>query len=152
MFPNEARLRNMTYAFSIHYDVDVEFRILKDRGEGEGVAKFEVLEETFTIPQILLGRFPIMLQSYLCILNGLSPEVRFNMGECRNDLGGYFIIDGKEKVIMSQEGRANNILYIKDKVNELYSHAAKFVLFSKIYQNHSNIICKNCSRKARIRK
>ena len=47
------------------------------------------------------------------------------MGECRNDLGGYFIIDGKEKVIMSQEGRANNILYIKDKVNEIYSHAAE---------------------------
>tara|TARA_B100001093_G_C26859815_1_gene1029414 strand:+ start:3479 stop:8245 length:4767 start_codon:yes stop_codon:yes gene_type:complete len=125
MFPNEARLRNMNYSFSIHYDVDVDFRILKDKGEGEGVNKFEVFEETYTIPKVLLGRFPIMLNSYLCILNKLPPEIKFNMGECRNDLGGYFIIDGKEKVIMSQEGRANNILYIKDKVNEMYSHAAE---------------------------
>ena len=126
MFPNEARLRNMTYAFSIHYDVDVEFRILKDKGEGEGVNKFESLVEYYTIEKVLLlGRFPIMMHSYLCILNKLNPEVRFNMGECRNDLGGYFIIDGKEKVIMSQEGRANNILYIKDKVNEIFSHAAE---------------------------
>jgi len=66
-----------------------------------------------------------MLSSYLCILNGLPPEIKFNMGECRNDLGGYFIIDGKERVIVSQEGRANNILYIKDKVNEIYSHSAE---------------------------
>mgnify|MGYP001228819882 CR=1 FL=1 len=125
MFPNEARLRNMTYAFSIHYDVEVEFTILKDTGEGEGVEKFDVLEETFIIPKVLLGRFPIMLNSYLCILNGLNNDIKFNMGECRNDLGGYFIIDGKEKVIMSQEGRADNILYIKDNVNEIYSHAAE---------------------------
>ena len=125
MFPNEARLRNMSYSFSIHYDVDVDFVILKDTGEGEGSDKYQKIEESYTIEKVLLGRFPIMLQSYLCILNGLNPEVRFNMGECKNDLGGYFIIDGKEKVIMSQEGRANNILYIKDKVNEIFSHAAE---------------------------
>jgi len=125
MFPNEARLRNMTYAFPIHYDVEVEFRILKDTGDGEGVNKFDVFEETFIIPKVLLGRFPIMLNSYLCILNGLNSEIKFNMGECRNDLGGYFIVDGKEKVIMSQEGRANNILYIKDNVNDIYSHSGE---------------------------
>ena len=66
-----------------------------------------------------------MLQSDLCILNGLSPEVRFNMGECKNDPGGYFIIDGKEKAIISQEGRADNMLYVRDKVNEIYSHAVE---------------------------
>ena len=26
MYPNQARLRNMTYGFTIHYDVDVEFK------------------------------------------------------------------------------------------------------------------------------
>ena len=75
MFPNEARLRNMNYSFSIHYDVDVDFRILKDKGEGEGVNKFEVFEETYTISKVLLGRFPIMLNSYLCILNKLPPRL-----------------------------------------------------------------------------
>ena len=47
------------------------------------------------------------------------------MGECRNDPGGYFIFDGKEKVIVSQEGRADNMLYILDDVNDLYSYAAE---------------------------
>ena len=78
-----------------------------------------------TIEKVLLGKFPLMVKSYLCLLNNLSSSACFNLGECRNDKGGYFIIDGKEKAIVSQEGRANNILYIKDKVNELYSHSAE---------------------------
>ena len=65
-----------------------------------------------------------MLQSDLCILNGLNREVRYNMGECRNDHGGYFIIDGKEKVIISQEKFADNMLYIRDNYNDIYSHGA----------------------------
>ena len=47
------------------------------------------------------------------------------MGECKNDSGGYFILDGKEKVIISQEKFADNMLYIRDKVNDLYSHSAE---------------------------
>jgi DNA-directed RNA polymerase II subunit RPB2 len=117
MFPNEARLRNMTYGFSIHYDVEVDFKI----SNGDGT--FE--ESSITLDKQYLGRFPIMLQSDLCILSGLDNETKYNMGECRNDPGGYFIIDGKEKAIVCQEKFANNILNIKDKVNDLYSHAAE---------------------------
>ena len=47
------------------------------------------------------------------------------MGECRNDHGGYFIIDGKEKSIVCQEKFADNMLYIRDKYNEIYSHSAE---------------------------
>jgi DNA-directed RNA polymerase II subunit RPB2 len=117
MFPNEARLRNMTYGFSIHYDVDVEFNIAREDGSFE--------QSSMTLEKQFLGKFPIMLQSDLCILNGLDSEARFNAGECRNDPGGYFIIDGKEKAIVCQEKFANNMLNIKDKVNDIYSHAAE---------------------------
>ena len=58
-------------------------------------------------------------------INGLNNEIKFNMGECRNDLGGYFIIDGKEKVIISQEKFADNLLYIQKDPNELVSYSAK---------------------------
>ena len=119
MYPNEARLRNMTYGVTIHYDVDVEFFIM----EGDEVVTKPT--HTLTLDKIFLGRFPIMMMSDLCILRGLSPSVRFEMGECRNDRGGYFIIDGKEKCIVSQEKFANNMLYVTDKVNDLYSHAAQ---------------------------
>ena len=46
------------------------------------------------------------------------------MGECRNDYGGYFIVDGKEKVIISQEKFADNMLYIRENYNDIYSHGA----------------------------
>ena len=117
MFPNDARLRNMTYGITIHYDVEVEFVYYINE---------ERKEHNITIPKIFLGRFPIMLQSDLCILNTLNKDVRFNMGECRNDYGGYFIIDGKEKVIISQEKFADNLLYIREnKEDDIYSHSAE---------------------------
>jgi DNA-directed RNA polymerase II subunit RPB2 len=84
MYPNEARLRNMTYGITIHYDVDVDF--IYYIGD-------EKKTHNMTLNKIYLGRFPIMLQSELCILNKMTSEVRFNAGECRNDYGGYFIID-----------------------------------------------------------
>ena len=117
MFPNEARLRNMTYGVTIHYDVEVEFSYFI----GDDKKSHNML-----LNKIYLGRFPIMLQSELCILNNLSKEVRFNMGECRNDYGGYFIIDGKEKAVIPQEKFADNMLYIREnKDDDIYSHSAE---------------------------
>ena len=118
MYPNEARLRNMTYGISIHYDVEVEFFIMNPQTK-----QYET--KLITLEKIFLGRFPIMLQSNLCILSGLNKKSRFELGECKNDCGGYFIIDGKEKCIISQEKFADNMIYIKDDVNELYSHSAE---------------------------
>ena len=118
MYPNEARLRNMTYGITIHYDVDVDFFI-------KNSATQEVEQKTIVLSKIFLGRFPIMLQSDLCILNSLDRQVRFRMGECKNDKGGYFIIDGKEKCIICQEKFADNMLYVRDKANDLYSHSAE---------------------------
>lgn len=114
LYPNEARLRNMTYGFSVHYDVFIEYEITEDGN----VEKIEMMLE-----KVFLGRFPIMLHSNLCILYGLSSDIAYNLGECRNDHGGYFIIDGKEKVIIPQEKFADNMLYLSDG-NDIYSYVA----------------------------
>ena len=117
MYPNDARLRNMTYGITVHYDVEVDY-IYYVNGEKTVLTK--------TLEQIYLGRFPIMLQSKLCILNSLTRDARFNMGECRNDYGGYFIIDGKEKSIVCQEKFADNMLYIRtNKPDDTYSYSAE---------------------------
>jgi DNA-directed RNA polymerase II subunit RPB2 len=121
MYPNEARLRNMTYGMTIHCDVDVIYRVY------DPVQK-TVLNERLELKQLSLGRFPIMLQSNACILHGLTPEARFYAGECRNDYGGYFIVDGKEKCIVSQEKFADNMMYIRSNADDpdaVYSYSAE---------------------------
>jgi len=220
MFPNEARLRNMNYSMTIHYDIDVEFidklkpgeipsviggtiseemkdgsielvkegetkidddttneltkailvdqkEEMKDEGNNiENVNKqyggaspkptkkkkkdsenirFEMttkaaqnlreVSETslqgntqtriHTLEKIFLGKFPIMVQSDFCALHGMPRNARYNLGECKNDLGGYFIIDGKEKTIVSQEKFADNMLYIKKVDDEKYLYSAE---------------------------
>ena len=120
MYPNEARLRNMTYGTTIHFDLEVDF-FVKEEIEGE----IKLVESTEIIPKIYLGKFPIMLNSDLCILNKLDRLVKFNMGECKNDPGGYFIVDGKEKVVVCQEKFADNMIYVRDKGDDLYSHSVE---------------------------
>ena len=106
MFPNEARLRNMTYAITIEYDVLIEFTLINENNEK--------IKKSLKLEKIVLGRFPIMLHSNLCILKNLSSDLKYNFGECKHDYGGYFIIDGKEKLIIPQEKFADNMLYIKE--------------------------------------
>jgi DNA-directed RNA polymerase II subunit RPB2 len=227
MFPNEARLRNMTYGMTIHYDIDIEFIDILEPGETpyaldvgmieqKGGEKYKALEledadytdetkeyelskagnfkeksldmyeeeelksldhvepedveqdggapkkverkkrvksvevemtpamlsqlreaseksligknrqlRTITLEKIYLGKFPIMVQSNYCILNGLSRDIRFSMGECKNDPGGYFIIDGKEKTIVPQEKFADNMLYIRNVDDDVFSYSAE---------------------------
>jgi DNA-directed RNA polymerase II subunit RPB2 len=105
LYPNLARLHNMTYALSIHYDVDIEFTKEKEKRE-------------IKLEKVYLGKFPIMLQSNQCILNGLAPSARYYAGECLEDKGGYFIVDGMEKVILPQEKFADNMLYVRQDLSE----------------------------------
>ena len=119
MYPNEARLRNMTYGITIHYDVDIEMSV-PDTEKG-GMKRVEK-----TISQVYLGRFPIMINSDLCILNGLDKNVKYNLGECLQDRGGYFIIDGKEKLIIPEEKFADNMIYVKKwSADDMYSYSAE---------------------------
>jgi DNA-directed RNA polymerase II subunit RPB2 len=115
MLPNEARLRNMTYGISIHYDIEIEVTILDESGPIVLEKKMPALDHYF------LGMFPIMLQSKLCVLANLPPETRYYMGECKHDYGGYFIIDGKEKVLIPQEKFGDNLMYtrpVKDNTHD----------------------------------
>jgi len=115
MIPNEARLRNMTYGISIHYDIEIEVTILDESGPITLEKKMPALDHYF------LGMFPIMLQSKLCVLANLPPETRYYMGECKHDYGGYFIIDGKEKVLIPQEKFGDNLMYtrpVKDNTHD----------------------------------
>lgn len=54
--------------------------------------------EAHTNYVIVLGKIPIMLRSTYCLLNGLTDRDLTELNECPLDPGGYFIINGSEKV------------------------------------------------------
>ena len=53
-----------------------------------------------------------MLRSTFCILHELSPAELYDLNECPYDSGGYFIINGSEKVLIAQERMATNHVYV----------------------------------------
>ena len=161
LFPNEARLKNLTYKSDINCDI---FVILTSYTI-EGKLEKKIIKKFNAIP---LGSVPIMLHSNSCVLSGMSNDTLFVMGECPYDEGGYFIIDGKEKVIVAQERQVENKLYIRENKNiedrynfeleirsvpeaifqparviKLYMINERFTLTEKIEQNTIRVLIPN---------
>jgi DNA-directed RNA polymerase II subunit RPB2 len=102
MFPQEARLRNFTYASPM--TIDLNIKIVNRYGE-----KMQSTETLYKkIPRVHIGKLPIMLKSSICVLKQNSHMEYRITGECKHDPGGYFIINGSEKTVIGQERSAEN--------------------------------------------
>jgi len=66
-----------------------------------------------------IGDVPIMVKSTYCSLNQDDVK-RADLKECDYDQGGYFIINGGEKVIVANERMASNFVYVFEKKNSKY--------------------------------
>ena len=106
MTPQQARLRNFTYSAPLY--IDVEVKTIERSGENYE----NIITDTNILKNINIGKIPIMLRSAFCRLNKRDNTSNNDIGECKYDPGGYFIINGAEKVIVSQEKIADNIMYI----------------------------------------
>ena len=96
VYPVEARLRKITYSAPIFIEVSAHIN--------------DVQRESFTTQ---IGNLPIMLKSKPCHLNKSNKEELIQRGEDPNDPGGYFIINGTEKVLISIEDLAANKLLVE---------------------------------------
>ena len=104
MTPELARFRNLSYSapLTINMKIIRTVRILMDDGSIEEDTNIEYLKN------INFGKIPIMVQSSNCVLSKRDGTSLKQNGECTYDAGGYFIIGGNEKVIISQERTAEN--------------------------------------------
>ena len=120
MFPNDARLRSFTYASNVTVDLDIKY-VVKNENDPS-------IEEIFhkTLSKIHIGKMPIMLKSKNCILNQYKHDLN-RCGECKEDTGGYFIINGSEKTCLGQEKAADNKIFCftSSKNNVKWSHFAE---------------------------
>ena len=112
LFPNEARLRNLTYSSTVYATVYVRVTIAPDSA-GEPA----VYEHTYP-SKIPIFQIPILLHSRYCILHGKPASFLQEAGECHRDQGGYFIVDGSEKILVTRQEQAFNTLYITPQKND----------------------------------
>ncbi|XP_015784094.1 DNA-directed RNA polymerase II subunit RPB2 [Tetranychus urticae] len=113
MLPNEARLRNLTYAAPLY--VDVTKTVIK-----EGQEPVETQHQ-----KTFIGKIPVMLRSKSCYLYGLTDRDLTELNECPLDPGGYFIINGSEKVLIAQEKMATNSVYVFSMKDSKYAYKAE---------------------------
>ena len=99
--PHMCRLENKTYKFDFYGDITIEYNFPNDA------------TVTKNFEDLFLGSIPLMLKSNLCYLRPLDSEQLYDMGECKFELGGYFIIDGQERVLLTQESLGSNMFYAK---------------------------------------
>jgi len=91
IFPNEARIRNLTYLTPLSVDIIPIFEGVKEKPE-----------------HVHIIDMPIMVKSKLCSSFGMSPSELIQKGEDPDDPGGYFIINGTERVVVMIEEIASN--------------------------------------------
>jgi len=110
LFPNEARLRNLTYAAQVKVDILVRVIFTDPSATGPNPEPYETKEKIFE--GVNLFKIPIMLHSRFCHLHGKPKEFLIQAGECPFDNGGYFIVDGAEKILIGRQEQAFNTLYV----------------------------------------
>ena len=93
--PAEARLRNVSYSAPVMMEASV-------------VEDGKVLESRF----VHIGDVPVMAKSNACVLHNYSPPKLVEHGEDPNDPGGYFIINGSERVIVGLEDLSYNKIIV----------------------------------------
>ena len=121
MFPQEARLRNFTYASAMTIDINIKYIVRN----GENLANTSTFHKTLS--KIHIGKLPIMLKSNICVLSQYKYIDNQHTGECKYDAGGYFIINGSEKTVLGQERAAENRIYCYNisKNNTKYTWSAE---------------------------
>ena len=135
LYPHEARLRNLTYSSPIYLGMRKKIQLAKEKpagsyfddGEGRWVApgdwdgqEYETFWENDPDDKsgdedevrVFIGKLPVMLKSKICTLRNRTEQELYAFQECPFDQGGYFIINGSEKVLIAQERSAANIVQV----------------------------------------
>ena len=101
ILPNEARLRNLSYSAPIFLEI---------------VPVFNGVERP-VYSDVFIGELPVMLKSKLCYLSNMRRDELIENGEDPDDPGGYFIINGSERVLISIEDLVPNKLMVTNERN-----------------------------------
>ena len=120
MTPYIARLRNLTYSLTVLVNVEISIVIMKDNNYENLPVKI--------IENIILAKIPIVVKSKYCTY---KKDIS---NECSLDPGGYYIINGNEKVLITQEKITPNII----QVYAISKNASKYSIVSEIRSSNDD--------------
>ncbi len=132
--PAEARLRNLTYSAPITLEMSINFA-----GQSES-------------SEVQLGRIPVIVKSRACNLDGLSEEELIQNYIDPRDMGGYFLINGNERIMIMAEDLAANQTFveyqkIKDRLMvRLFSQRGAYKIPVSLVENNDGILELSFSR------
>ncbi|HLC62947.1 MAG TPA: DNA-directed RNA polymerase subunit B'' [Candidatus Nanoarchaeia archaeon] len=140
VYPVEARLRSLTYSTPIYLGISTFV---------DGVER-----ESFNA---LIGKMPVMLKSKYCHLSGLDKKSLAEHYEDPYDPGGYFILNGNERVLITVEDLASNKLFIEKTktgpskyVAKIFSEKGSYRIPHSIEQMRNGIIYLSFTRFKRV--
>ena len=110
MTPQMARYDNLTYSCDLYVNVRIITHIYNQL-ENHYETKTKKLKD------IYIGKLPVMVGSKACILT-IIPDENI-LSECRYDMGGYFIVNGNEKVLINQDRIKENYVLIFKPANNV---------------------------------
>lgn len=153
LLPYECRDRNLTYASPLYIKITKKVSVAVEREvplhemddaqqeqyarTGENPTKLEWEEEENGEDDnlgksddwkdmVFVGKLPIMVKSKICHLSREQDDSLFLVNECPYDQGGYFVINGSEKVLIAQERSAANIVQVFKKAQpSAYTYTAE---------------------------
>ncbi|RKO96315.1 beta and beta-prime subunits of DNA dependent RNA-polymerase, partial [Caulochytrium protostelioides] len=118
LHPHNARLRNLTYCAPLYVDMQWEVH-QADMAHPQNQAAtsnadihWDLIDQSAEPEKVFIGRVPIMLRSKYCMLENADQDQLTSFKECPYDSGGYFVINGSEKVLIAQERMASNQVYV----------------------------------------
>jgi DNA-directed RNA polymerase II subunit RPB2 len=129
LFPNDARLWNINYSVNFSFDILVRYTLRTINTEDDTV-NVAVSDVVFSKHQLFA--IPILLKSRFCSTHGASSTLLTEMGECKHEQGGYFIINGKEKVLITRQEQAFNAIIITKKP----AHDTKLKVITSVNCQH----------------
>ena len=117
--PQEARIRDLHYWGNLCINIDTYCLKILENGQEQVVEHNKFIRYE-------IAKIPIMLGTSKCNLWGKTQREKILAGECAHDDGGYFIINGKERVLVSQErGNLNTIYVFPQKKTSKYKYVAE---------------------------
>nr|BAS01941.1 DNA-directed RNA polymerase II second largest subunit [Amorphochlora amoebiformis] len=124
--PYISRIRNLTLNIINRYSSDIFIDLIKVFFEKELNSFKYTNKKRKLLEKVWIGKIPSMLGSKVCNTENYNYESKIIKNECPYDDGGYFIINGNEKVLVAQERMIKNHVYVfKRKSNNVLKFSAQ---------------------------